>query len=103
MSGIPLICATACYGFTMAAKTITHRQLRNESGAILREVQQGQTFIVTNHGEPVAALRPIAANPLAGIRHEPRKTGTRFQDIAPEKSFSTETALEALLELRGER
>jgi len=87
----------------MAAKTITHRELRNESGRILREVQQGQTFIVTNNGEPVAALQPIETNPLAGIRHDPPKRGARFADIVPEEVDSDETALEALMYLRGER
>jgi prevent-host-death family protein len=87
----------------MVAKTITHRQLRNESGRILREVQQGESFIVTNNGQPVAVLRPVGVNPLAGIRHEPRAPGSRFQDLKPERSAAKESALEALLTLRGER
>jgi prevent-host-death family protein len=94
--------ATPCYALPMGAKTITHRVLRNDSGRILREVQQGQSFIITNNGQPVAALRPMGANPLAGIRHEPRVPGSRFSDIVPEKG-SGESALEALLALRGER
>lgn len=40
-------------------KTITQRELRNESAAVLREVQAGQTVIVTRNGVPVAELRPI--------------------------------------------
>lgn len=87
----------------MPAKTITHRELRNESGRILREVQQGQSFVITNNGEPVAALQPIETDPLAGIRHEPRKPGARFMDVIPEKGSSDESALEALMFLRGER
>lgn len=87
----------------MASKTITHRELRNESGRILREVQEGQTFIITNNGEPVAALQPIESNPLAGVRHKPRKPGARFRDIVPERGTSDESALEALMFLRGER
>jgi prevent-host-death family protein len=84
-------------------KTITHREFRNESGRILREVQQGQSFIITNNGEPVAALRPIGTDPLAGIRHTPRVPGSRFRDIVPEKGTSNKSALEVLLTLRGER
>ena len=87
----------------MATKTISHRELRNESGRILREVQEGQSFVITNNGEPVATLRPIGANPLAGMRHEPRVPGSRFQDIVPQQGTSRESALEALLSLRGER
>ena len=97
------MCATACYASGVTSKTITHRELRNESGRILREVQEGQSFIITNNGEPVAALQPIASNPLAGVRHEPRKPGSRFRDLIPEKGTSNESALEALMYLRGER
>ncbi len=38
---------------------ITQRELRNESGAILREVEAGRTVIVTRNGTPVGELRPI--------------------------------------------
>lgn len=40
-------------------KTITQRELRNDSAAVLREVQAGETLIVTRNGTPVAELRPI--------------------------------------------
>ncbi|MHB1544332.1 MAG: type II toxin-antitoxin system Phd/YefM family antitoxin [Gammaproteobacteria bacterium] len=40
-------------------RIITQRELRNESAAVLREVQAGQTLIVTRNGTPVAELRPI--------------------------------------------
>jgi prevent-host-death family protein len=41
------------------SRIITQRELRNESAAVLREVQAGQTIIVTRNGTPVAELRPI--------------------------------------------
>jgi prevent-host-death family protein len=41
-------------------KKITQRQLRNDSAAVLREVQAGQRLIVTRNGEPVAELRPLS-------------------------------------------
>lgn len=40
-------------------RIITQRELRNESAAVLREVQAGQTLIVTRNGAPIAELRPI--------------------------------------------
>lgn len=40
-------------------KIITQRELRNDSAAVLRDVQAGQTIIVTRNGAPVAELRPI--------------------------------------------
>ena len=41
------------------SKIITQRELRNDSAAVLREVQAGQTMIVTRNGVPVAELRPV--------------------------------------------
>lgn len=38
---------------------ITQRELRNDSGQILRAVEGGETFIVTRGGHPLAELRPL--------------------------------------------
>ena len=40
-------------------RTISQRELRNDSAAVLREVQAGRTLIVTRNGTPVAELRPV--------------------------------------------
>ncbi len=40
-------------------RTITQREMRNDSAAVLREVQAGQVIIVTRNGVPVAEMRPI--------------------------------------------
>jgi antitoxin (DNA-binding transcriptional repressor) of toxin-antitoxin stability system len=40
-------------------KKISQRELRNDSGAVLREVQAGQIFTITRNGVPVAELRRI--------------------------------------------
>lgn len=40
-------------------RIINQRELRNDSAAILREVQAGQAIIVSRNGIPVAELRPI--------------------------------------------
>lgn len=47
-----------CYARFMN-RTITQRELRNESAAVLREVQAGKTIVVTRNGVPVAELRPV--------------------------------------------
>ena len=41
-------------------RTISQRELRNDSGAILREVQAGQAITVTRNGVPVAELRAVS-------------------------------------------
>jgi prevent-host-death family protein len=41
------------------SRVISQRELRNDSAAVLREVQAGQKIVVTRNGVPVAELRPI--------------------------------------------
>lgn len=38
---------------------ITQRELRNDSGEIMRAVDAGTDFVVTRNGVPVAELRPL--------------------------------------------
>lgn len=40
------------------ATPLSQRELRNESGAIMRRVQRGERFTVTRNGVPVADLIP---------------------------------------------
>lgn len=40
-------------------REITQRQLRNDSGEIMRELDRGESFLVTRNGTPVGELRPI--------------------------------------------
>jgi prevent-host-death family protein len=41
------------------AKMITQRELRNDSGEIMRAVDAGTSFVVTRNGAPVAELTPL--------------------------------------------
>jgi antitoxin (DNA-binding transcriptional repressor) of toxin-antitoxin stability system len=41
------------------ARDITQRQLRNESGDIMRGLDRGETFVVTRNGVPVGELSPL--------------------------------------------
>lgn len=43
------------------SRTITQRELRNDSGAVLRAAEQGEEFIVTRNGTPIARLTPLAS------------------------------------------
>ena len=40
-------------------REITQRELRNDSGQILRAVEAGATFVVTRNGTPIAELHPL--------------------------------------------
>jgi antitoxin (DNA-binding transcriptional repressor) of toxin-antitoxin stability system len=50
-------CAVAQQGGVLK-RTISQRELRNDSGAIMRALDRGETFLVTRNGVPVGELRP---------------------------------------------
>jgi prevent-host-death family protein len=65
---------------------ITQRELRNQSGAVLREVEAGRTIVVTRNGTPVAELRPIRPRRFAlratlaeAVTRAPRIDAARFR------------------------
>jgi prevent-host-death family protein len=41
------------------SREISQRELRNQSGEIMRELDEGETFVVTRHGVPVGELLPL--------------------------------------------
>ena len=41
------------------SREISQRELRNESGEIMRKLDEGETFIVTRNGVPVGELSPL--------------------------------------------
>ncbi|MGH3729367.1 MAG: type II toxin-antitoxin system Phd/YefM family antitoxin [Micromonosporaceae bacterium] len=42
-------------------KTITQREFRNNSAAVMDDVERGETYRITRAGTPVAELRPLPA------------------------------------------
>lgn len=81
------------------AESITQRELCNESGEIIRRLDEGESFIVTRNGMPVGELTPLrrhrfvaTAAALAIFRNAPAIDPDRFradvdawagQDIGP--------------------
>jgi prevent-host-death family protein len=70
----------------MKSRTITQRELQNQSAAVLREVEAGRTIVVTRNGTPIGELRPIRRRrfvPRATISdaaaRAPRMDGARFR------------------------
>jgi prevent-host-death family protein len=53
-----MACSTPCYNGLMS-REITQRELRNHSGEIMRELDEGHSFIVTRNGVPVGELTPL--------------------------------------------
>ena len=48
------------------AREITQRELRNESGEIMRALDRGETFVVTRNGVPVGELTPFRQRRFVG-------------------------------------
>ncbi|MDR0483344.1 MAG: type II toxin-antitoxin system prevent-host-death family antitoxin [Cellulomonadaceae bacterium] len=56
---------------------IPQRELRNNSGEILRRAEAGEEFVVTTNGTPVAKVVPIYAAPSAAMHRIPARPATR--------------------------
>jgi len=41
------------------AREISQRELRNDSGEIMRRLDEGESFVVTRNGVPVGELSPL--------------------------------------------
>jgi prevent-host-death family protein len=41
------------------SESITQRELRNDSGEIMRRLDQGESFVITRNGMPVGELTPL--------------------------------------------
>jgi prevent-host-death family protein len=94
-------CATVATEVVAVARTIPHRELRNNSGAVLREVAAGETIYVSNNGEVVAALVPAPRAELASARIRPATVQGGFAEL--ERFRVDEPLSEVLDELRGDR
>lgn len=81
--------------------TLSHRELRNRSGDILRAAASGESFTITNDGTPVARLVPLsgAETELRCVR--PRRSAEGF--TALRRHPAQETVVGLVDELRGDR
>lgn len=49
----------ACRATMQGMREINQRQLRNDSGEIMRGLDAGETYVVTRNGTPVGELTPL--------------------------------------------
>ena len=52
------------------ATEINQREFQNSSGEVMRRVEQGETFIVTRNGVPLAQLTPLSPERPRFVRRE---------------------------------
>ncbi|HZI92594.1 MAG TPA: hypothetical protein VFD31_13345 [Thermoleophilaceae bacterium] len=68
-------------------RRLSQRELRNESGEIMRALDRGEEFVVTRNGMEVGELRPLGRRRfvavdavLAAFRGAPEIDKDRFRD-----------------------
>lgn len=76
---------------------IPHRELRNRSSQILRDVAAGATYEITNHGDVVAILSPADTPPALRYKEATRHGGWTDLPLV-EVSSSTQDILDELRE-----
>lgn len=86
-----------------SAESLSQRELRNESGRVLRAVSEGHSFVLTNSGVAVGRIVPLdaPAPTLPVTRPARREGGWRALAIARKTSEDGLTA--TLDDLRGDR
>jgi prevent-host-death family protein len=84
-------------------KTVTHRQMRNDSAEILRAVADGETFRVTNGGQVAAVISPPSDRPLDRSRAQGQVRPARrsVADLSLiERRTTTRTSAELVADAR---
>lgn len=87
--------------------TISQRQLRNQSGEVLRRVAAGESFLVANDGVPTAVLSPVRPSTQeqlvsSGLLTAPRAP-RRFAAVLRKRTTAGGATEQLLTEDRGER
>ncbi|RNI19537.1 type II toxin-antitoxin system Phd/YefM family antitoxin [Flexivirga caeni] len=84
-------------------ESLSQRELRNESGRVLRAVAEGQSFVLTNSGIPVGRLVPLDAPPPSLPIVRPAKRVGGWAALKPAPAEGDRPLAQLLDELREER
>jgi antitoxin (DNA-binding transcriptional repressor) of toxin-antitoxin stability system len=84
-------------------KSITHRELHDPSGEIMRGLDRGESFVVTRNGVPVGELVPVrrrrfvtAVVAVAAFQGAPEGTSSACEQISTRSRIRTPLAATAL-------
>ncbi|WP_396668055.1 type II toxin-antitoxin system Phd/YefM family antitoxin [Microbacterium sp. R86528] len=84
-------------------ESLSQRELRNESGRVLRAVGEGQSFVLTNRGVPVGRIVPLdAPAPALTIIRRAKRVGG-WVALAPQPSDGDRAMARIIDELREDR
>lgn len=84
-------------------ESLSQRELRNESGRVLRAVSEGRSFVVTNSGVPVGKIVPIDAPAPTLTIVRPAKRDGGWATLAIKRKPATQSVSETLDDLRADR
>ncbi|MEE6283130.1 type II toxin-antitoxin system Phd/YefM family antitoxin [Georgenia sunbinii] len=84
-------------------ESLSQRELRNESGRVLRAVSEGHSFVLTNSGVPVGRIVPLdAPAPGLTIARPVRREGG-WAALAIERKTTAQSLAATLDDLREDR
>lgn len=87
----------------MPIEQLSQRELRNHSGRVLRAVKEGQSFVLTNSGEPVGRIVPInTPTPSLPITRAARRSGG-WSTLGITRQHTNRPLVDILDDLRGDR
>lgn len=84
-------------------ESLSQRELRNESGRVLRAVGEGRSFVLTNRGVAVGRIIPLdAPAPTLPIARSAKRVGG-WAALTPQPSEDDRPMTRILDELREDR
>lgn len=84
-------------------ESLSQRELRNESGRVLRAVGEGRSFVLTNRGVAVGRIVPLdAPAPTLPIARSAKRVGG-WASLQPQQSEGDRPMAEILDEMREDR
>lgn len=84
-------------------ESLSQRELRNESGRVLRAVSEGHSFVVTNNGVPIGKIVPLDSPPPALPITRPARRQGGWAALAIDRVPSSSGLAATLDDLRGDR
>src|SRR5690242_10737991 len=105
--------ALSCYNSShdggRVAKIVQVRELKNQTTQLLRKVEEGDTFVVTRRGKPVATLKKFRAADIQGEHkhdtslwdHLCAEIENRYPELKSEGRLSAEREFERLTRKAG--
>lgn len=63
LAALDRLARLALFPYAPVMETVSSTAAKNQLNRLLADVKAGQSFIITNHGQPVARLVPITVAP----------------------------------------